>query len=99
MVNETELFYLVILILLTLPTVHLILNTTGPRRHGNLTVDLRTEKERLRSGNMCTGISDYYRCKNSTSNFLFLHTDQHASWDPGRVSNTCKLGEQWYAHL
>jgi|GEM_PF-948117 hypothetical protein len=33
MVNETELFYLVILILLTL-TVHLILNTTGPRRDG-----------------------------------------------------------------
>jgi hypothetical protein len=33
MVNETELFYLVILILLTL-TVHLILNMTGPRRDG-----------------------------------------------------------------
>jgi hypothetical protein len=31
MVNETELFYLVILSLLTL-IIHLILNTTGPRR-------------------------------------------------------------------
>jgi hypothetical protein len=33
MVNETELFYLVMLILLTL-IVHLVLTTTGPRRDG-----------------------------------------------------------------
>jgi hypothetical protein len=33
MVNETELFYLVMLILLTL-IVHLVLTTTGPRRGG-----------------------------------------------------------------
>jgi hypothetical protein len=33
MVNETELFYLVMLILLTL-IVHLVLPTTGPRRDG-----------------------------------------------------------------
>jgi len=33
MVNETELFYLVMLILLTL-IVHLFLTTTGPRRDG-----------------------------------------------------------------
>ena len=34
MVNETELFYLVIMILLML-IVHFVLNTTGPRRDGN----------------------------------------------------------------
>jgi hypothetical protein len=33
MVNETELFYLVVLILLTL-IVHLVLSTTGSRRDG-----------------------------------------------------------------
>ena len=33
MVNETELFYLVVLILLTL-IVHLVLTATGPRRDG-----------------------------------------------------------------
>jgi hypothetical protein len=33
MVNETELFYLVMLILLTL-IVHLVLTTTGPRGGG-----------------------------------------------------------------
>ena len=33
MVNETELFYLVVLILLTL-MVHLVLTATGPRRDG-----------------------------------------------------------------
>ena len=33
MVNETELFYLVMLILLTL-IIHLVLTTTGPRRGG-----------------------------------------------------------------
>jgi hypothetical protein len=33
MVNETELFYLVVLILLTL-IVHFVLTTTGPRRGG-----------------------------------------------------------------
>ena len=33
MVNETELFYLVIMILLTL-IVHFVLTTTGPRRDG-----------------------------------------------------------------
>jgi hypothetical protein len=33
MVNETELFYLVVLILLTL-IIHLVLTTTGPRRDG-----------------------------------------------------------------
>ena len=33
MVNETELFYLVMLILLTL-IVHLVLTATGPRRDG-----------------------------------------------------------------
>jgi hypothetical protein len=33
MVNETELFYLVVLILLTL-IIHLVLTTTGLRRDG-----------------------------------------------------------------
>ena len=33
MVNETELFYLVMLIILTL-IVHFVLTTTGPRRGG-----------------------------------------------------------------
>ena len=33
MVSETELFYLVMLILLTL-IIHLVLTTTGPRRDG-----------------------------------------------------------------
>jgi hypothetical protein len=33
MVNETELFYLVVLILLTL-VIHLVLTNTGPRRDG-----------------------------------------------------------------
>lgn len=33
MVTETELFYLVMLILLTL-IIHLVLTTTGPRRDG-----------------------------------------------------------------
>ena len=33
MVTETELFYLVILILLTL-IIHLVLTTAGPRRDG-----------------------------------------------------------------
>jgi hypothetical protein len=35
MVNETELFYLIVLILLTL-IVHLVLNGTGPRRDGKV---------------------------------------------------------------
>jgi hypothetical protein len=38
MVNETELFYLLMLILLTL-IVHLVLATTGPRRGGNRTAN------------------------------------------------------------
>jgi len=33
MINETELFYLVVLILLTL-IIHLVLTITGPRRDG-----------------------------------------------------------------
>jgi hypothetical protein len=33
MINETELFYLVMLILLTL-IIHLVLTATGPRRDG-----------------------------------------------------------------
>jgi hypothetical protein len=33
MVNETELFYLVVLVLLTL-IIHLVLTTMGPRRGG-----------------------------------------------------------------